>query len=98
MDGGGEADTFQQVIGNKPDAKLTSERLGNQGRAVLGENQGIDPGGDEIVEQIAGVIGCGAHGDRWPQGAVIVGDGGSHAVDTLPDTTDVHGRNSSSEV
>ena len=98
MDGGSDADTFKQVRRNETNAKVADVRLGDQGIAVLGENQGIDPGSNEIVEQIAGVIGCGAHGDGWPQGAVIISDGGSQAVDTLPNTTDIHGRNSSSEV
>lgn len=98
MDGGGEADTFQQVIGNKPDAKLTSKSLGNQGMAVLGENQGIDTGGNEIVEQMARIIGRCANSDWWPQSAIIVGDDGGQALDPLPNAADVHRRNSSNAV
>lgn len=98
MHGGSDANAFKQVSGNETNAKLAGVRLGDQGIAVLGENQGIDAGGDEIVEQIAGVIGCCAHGNWWPQGAVIVGDDGGQALETLPNTTDIHGRNSSNAV
>lgn len=98
MQGGCDTDAFEQIVRDETDAKRASECLGDQGIAVLGENQGIDARGDEVVEQMACVIGRCAHGDRWPQGAVIVGDDGSEALVALPNAADIHGRNSSKAV
>ena len=98
IDGGGVADAFKQVVGNETDVKLTGVGLSDEGVAALGEDQGVDAGGDEVVEQMVCVMGCCGRGDGWAQGAVIVGDGGGEPMGTLPQTTDIHGRNSSSAV
>ena len=81
---GSNADAFKQIVGNEPDVKLASLRLSDEGMAALGEDQGVDAGDDEIVEQMACVIrGC-VRGDGWPQDASVVGDDGGEALYTLP--------------
>ena len=98
IQGGSDADTFEQVVGDKADAKPSGMSQRDQGMAVLGEDQGIDLCVGEIVEQMASVIGVCGNGDGGSQEAVIVGDGGGQALDTLPEAADGHGLNSSRAV
>ena len=56
FDGGDVADTFKQIVGNETNVKLAGLGLRDEEVAALGEDQGIDAGGNEIVEQMARVI------------------------------------------
>ena len=98
IEGGGVADAFKEVVGTETEMKLAGLGLRDEGVAAFGDDQGVDPGGDEIVEQMGCVIGRCGRGNGWPQGAVTVGDDGGEAMRSLPQSTDIHGRNSSSAV
>lgn len=98
IEGGGLADGLKQVVGNETDVKPAVAGLGDEAVAAFGKDQGVDAGGDQIVEQVADVLGCGGCRDGRAQGTVIVGDGGGEPMGTLPQATDIHGRNSSSAV
>ena len=84
LDGGGNADAVKHIVGNKPDVKLSGLGLSDEGVAALGEDQSVDTGGDEIVEQMAYILGRGRRGDGGLQDATIVGDDGGEPLDTLP--------------
>lgn len=71
IQGGSLADAFDQVVGNETHVKPTVVRLGDEAGVTFGKDQGVDAGGDQIVEQVACVLGCGANGDGRAQGAVL---------------------------
>lgn len=56
IEGGGIADAFKEVVGNETDVKLAGLGLRDEGVASLGDDQGVDAGGNEIVEQMGRVI------------------------------------------
>ena len=98
IQGGGLADAVEQVVGNETHVKPALAGLGDEEVAAFGKYQGVDAGGDEVVEQVVGVLGRCANGDGRSQAAVLVGDDGGQALNALPQATDIHGRNSSSAV
>jgi len=98
IEGGGGTDAFEQFVRNDSDTKLSGKGLSDQRVTALGKDHGVDAGGDEVIEEMPGVIGCRGRGDRCAQDAVIIGDDGGEAMGTLPETANVHGRNSSSAV
>jgi hypothetical protein len=59
IEGGGVKDGGEQVVGNEADVEVAGACQGDEDVTAFGEDQGVDAGGDEVVEQKTGVIGRG---------------------------------------
>lgn len=94
----GGANGLEQVAREEPHGKLQRVGLGEEAVAGLGEDQGVDAGGDEIGEQVVDVSRRGGRGHGRAQLSLLVDDDGGKAPAALPQCAAAHGRNSSRAV